>query len=42
MNNTTMSAVKRVEFCRFQQKISKGGSFQTINKDKESKCCVAE
>jgi len=39
MHNRNTPAVKRVEYCRLQQGISKGGFFQTKNHDKDSISC---
>ena len=40
MHNRNILAVKRVEYCRLQQRISKGGFFQTKNHDKGSTSCM--
>ena len=39
MHNRNTPAVKRVEYCRLQQRISKGGFSQTKNHGKDSTSC---
>ena len=39
VHNRNILAVQRVEYCRLQQRISKGGFFQTKSHDKDSTSC---